>query len=136
MLTEDIEDYVCDLKVKFPSIASVWLLGSRANGNATDASDWDFLVFSGEPIHEEIKSSAELHRDDVDLLLADAKGRYSKPLGGPEEGGLLADWEWSEVSNELANYEGTKFVTYGEDAADGMIDGDFECSALKAYRVA
>jgi predicted nucleotidyltransferase len=28
-----------------PSPESIWLIGSRANGGATNKSDWDFVVF-------------------------------------------------------------------------------------------
>ena len=137
MLTKDIENYVCNLKLEFPSITKVWLLGSRANGTETDFSDWDFLVFSEAPIYEEIKRDTKLHREDVDLLLVDGEeGEFLNPFGRTEKGGSLTNWKWNEVSDELANYEGTKFVSDGEGMVDGMEGGTSVCQTLKAYRVA
>jgi predicted nucleotidyltransferase len=45
MLQHMTTQYVAELTATYPGIREVWLLGSRANGTATEASDWDYLVF-------------------------------------------------------------------------------------------
>lgn len=135
MLTDHIEKYVNDLKSEFPSITSVWLIGSRANGSERDDSDWDFLVFSSSPIHEEIKNNAVFHREDVDLLIIGENGEFSKPFGKPKAGSLMK-WKWNQVSDVLAHYEGCEWVPDEEDAAEGKENmGNLVCQILNAHQV-
>ena len=135
MLTNEIANYVRDLKSEFPSITDVWLFGSRANGTTRDDSDWDFLVFSTSPIYEKIKNNAVFHRDDVDLLLVGKDGEFSKPFGQPK-GGSLKRWKWNQVSVDLARYEGCKWIPDEDAAAEGMENiGDLVCQILNAHRV-
>lgn len=132
MLAEDITKYVHGLKLSFPSITNVWLLGSRANGTARDNSDWDFLVFSSTEIYEEVKNNTAFHREDVDLLLVGEDGEFSKPFGQPK-GGSLTKWKWIQVSDVLSHYEGCKWFPDEEAAAEGM--GDLVCQTLNAHLV-
>lgn len=42
---QSVHDVLQELKLE-SSVASIWLIGSRANQNSNSKSDWDFLVFS------------------------------------------------------------------------------------------
>lgn len=135
MLTEDIKNYIYDLKLAFPSITDVWFVGSRANGTARDNSDWDFVVFSSPPIYDDIKGHSHFHREDVDLLLVGEDGEFSKPFGEPK-GGSLSRWKWEQVSDVLAHYEGCKWVPDEEATAEGMPDmGELICKTLNGYKI-
>lgn len=44
-LNEDrIQQQLSELAAAYPEVAVLWLYGSRAKGNATEASDWDLAV--------------------------------------------------------------------------------------------
>ena len=135
MLSEDIKKYIHDLKSEFSSITEVWLIGSRANNNARDDSDWDFVVFSSSPVHEAIKNNSYFHREDIDLLIVNKVGDFTKPFGKPKDGSLHA-WKWNQVSDELAYYEGIKWVPDEESAAEGIEGlGKMICQTLVARKV-
>jgi predicted nucleotidyltransferase len=135
VLSQDISEYIEELKREFPAISSVWLLGSRANGTGKPESDWDFLVFSNEPIFEAIRNKPKLHRENVDLLLVGNDGEFSKPFGEPKRGSLEA-WKWREVYEDSAEYIGRKWIPDEEAAAEGLTGlGDIACLKLRAFRV-
>lgn len=48
---------VIDRLVRDPSVRAIWLVGSRANSEFHEKSDWDLLVFDS----EEKELSAWLH---------------------------------------------------------------------------
>jgi len=54
-------EYVNKLTKRFPTIKSVWLIGSRANDTANECSDWDFIVFADNNVLEGIRKDEELH---------------------------------------------------------------------------
>lgn len=83
MLSEEMSEYVADLKRAYPAISSMWLFGSRADGTANESSDWDLFVFSKEPVLEDIKTEPRFHLENVDLLLVGDDGEFSKPFGEP-----------------------------------------------------
>jgi hypothetical protein len=133
MLSEEIHNYIEGLKTAYPSITEIWIIGSRANGNANNDSDWDFLVFSSELIEQKIRQNTKSHREDVDLLLVNKEGSFSKPFGKPK-GGSLSKLKWRQVSEKLAHYEGCKWLPDPEAEAEGITDlGYLECQTLNAY---
>jgi len=135
MLTSEMKQYIDNLKKAFPSIEAVWLIGSRANETCRDDSDWDFLVFSSIDIFKGVKGNTCLHRIDVDLLLVDDKGNFAKPFG-EEKGGSLQKWKWCRVTEDLANYEGCKWIPDEEAEGSGISDlGNSDCQTLQAHRV-
>ncbi|MFQ2603572.1 nucleotidyltransferase domain-containing protein [Aeromonas caviae] len=130
-----MSEYIENLKQTFPAITDIWLIGSQANGNAKPSSDWDFLVFSESSIFEEVKKNTSFHRPDVDLLLVEEYGEFSKPFGEPK-GGSLLKWKWQQNTEETAQYEGCKWVPDEEAVNEGFDDlGQIVCKALNAYRV-
>ena len=52
-----------------PAVTSIWLIGSRANRTATEASDWDFIAFGSEDAYTCLRESTSLHRPDTDFLV-------------------------------------------------------------------
>jgi hypothetical protein len=135
MLTENIAKYIHDLKSSFPSITSVWLIGSRGNGTAREDSDWDFIIFSSLSLYDGVKNAPAFHREDVDLLLVGDDGKFSKPFGNPKMGSLK-EWKWSQVSDTLSHYEECKWVPDEEAAAEGMENlGNLDCKIMNAHLV-
>ena len=68
-LNKDIEDHIKTIVSTVSGMDSIWLIGSRANGTATENSDWDLLIFGPANIHKTIKNYPELRRKDIDLLV-------------------------------------------------------------------
>ncbi len=58
-VTSNVAALLRDLVSTFPDIEEVWLLGSRAEGTETAASDWDLLVFSGDRVTPEMVAPME-----------------------------------------------------------------------------
>lgn len=95
---------------------SVWLIGSRANGSATEASDWDLLVFQTcDP------TPTEARLPNVDVLCVGPSGRILLEGKSAEYAFGLADLEWTETSEGVARYRGKRFVEYSEGQA---VDSD------------
>ena len=55
MKKEALNNYIQSLTRKYLAIKSIWLIGSRANDNAREDSDWDLLVFADEKTLEKFK---------------------------------------------------------------------------------
>ena len=87
----------------------IWLIGSRANGSASETSDWDLLVFS----YEEPVPVTRRH-SHVDVLRVGPSGHVLLE-GQPEEFTLqFTDFQWSVVSEGLASYIGKKAIDFQE----------------------
>jgi len=92
---------------------SIWIIGSRANGYASENSDWDILYFSGnEPTPRKQCDSR------VDVIHI-----------GPSSRGLVngksiefifpfENWEWNDIDNKAATYVGIKFIEYPDGVRD------------------
>lgn len=92
-------------------VRSVWLIGSRANDTATEASDWDLLVFQT----QEPTPSAARH-PNVDVLCVGPSGRILLEGQTAEYSFLFSTLEWTEISVGVACYRGKNFV----DCLDGQ----------------
>jgi len=112
----EIQPYLEDLATCAPSIREIWLLGSRANGTATQDSDWDFLVFGGCYTHAQLKTATQLYRHNVDCLVMIDKDRFKSAWGEKEKSGSLSSWKWQKRSPCCAVYIGTKWQDNGEAA--------------------
>lgn len=135
MLSEDMNDYIQRLTQQFPSVSCVWLIGSRSNGCDKPTSDWDFLVFSDDSIFEQVKDCVTFHWPNVDLLLVEEDGEFSKPFGKAKSGSL-SKREWQQLSEQRAEYTGCKWIADIEAEEEGLAGlGDFECLRLNAYRI-
>ncbi len=135
MLTAEINELLDALVQDVQGIASIWLIGSRANGTAKLESDWDFLIFGDCLVFEQIKSNPEFHLDNIDLLVVAKDGTFEKPYGS-EKSGNLSDWNWQLKSPETATYQSSKCEDFDPDG-DGFVGGKtpFITETLKAVRV-
>jgi hypothetical protein len=80
---------------------SIWLVGSRANGTATESSDWDLLVFSEAEPQERSRRCDELdviHVGPSGLFLAEGQRAAEYTLS-------FSNWEWKEQGDQ-ATYTG------------------------------
>lgn len=112
-----------------PSTREVWLIGSRANGTATDESDWDLLVFTDE---DPRPVAARRLKIKIDILRVGPSGRALLE-GKPEELRFdFADFSWSPVSGECASYIGKKPNGYVELQARDTDTPRFQRLNLKA----
>lgn len=112
-----------------PSTREVWLIGSRANGTATEESDWDLLVFTDEDPHP---VAARRLKVKIDILRVGPSGRALLE-GKPEDLRFeFADFSWSSVSGECASYIGKKSNDYVDLQAYDMDTPRFRRLKLKA----
>lgn len=112
-----------------PSTREVWLIGSRANGTATDESDWDLLVFMDE---DPRPVAARQLKIKIDILRVGPSGQVLLE-GKPKEFTFnFADFSWSLVSEECASYVGKKPNDYVDLQAYDTDTRRFQRPKLKA----
>jgi hypothetical protein len=69
------QQYINELTATYPGIREIWLLGSRANGTATEASDWDHLVFlADDRLFNALCRDSRFKRPGIDLLVVGTLG--------------------------------------------------------------
>lgn len=105
----EICSWLAQVRATCPSIESVWLIGSRANGSARETSDWDFIVFANREALAQIKSSSELHRSDIDFLVVVNGEDFENAWGERNKIGALSYWGWKLVTDAHAEYTETKW---------------------------
>ena len=109
-LTFDLAAFVASVAKSAPEIRSIWLVGSRGNGTARPDSDWDLIAFGAEETFQNLQAALHLHRKDVDFLIVTSGTRFRAAWGASGKAGDLIEWEWSEVSENLATYTETKWI--------------------------
>lgn len=125
LLPADLHRYIDELLELAPSAREVWLIGSRANGGATEESDWDFLVFADQSALVALRQKPRLQRDNIDVLVVVDGDRFESPwprIDMPEshkignlknyenaDGIEARTWEWEYIGNGQAKYTGRKF---------------------------
>jgi hypothetical protein len=77
-----------------PSPESIWLIASRANGGATNESDWDFVVFADAAYFEMLKASSPPAELAVDVLVVVDASMFRNPWN-ENKAGDLGRWHWS-----------------------------------------
>ncbi len=89
---------------------SVWLIGSRANGTQTEASDWDFIIFGSETLIQLLAAAAA--PENIDALVVydgdDFRSPWPRQRDGWIKSGSLSHWAWSEVTRFEAQYMSSK----------------------------
>lgn len=120
-MNPELLEFVAELSDRFDCrILSIWLFGSRANGNAKALSDWDLLVFSDRAVLEELRKDEHLHRGSADLLVVYDGDNFEKPWGETKSGSL-SQWKWQQLSPTSAQYESIKFYPDEPDSTSGSL---------------
>lgn len=103
----EIDEVVSELARR--GACEVWLLGSRANGHATDSSDWDLLVIGPPGLRRELSRQEPWAGFDI---LVNVKGRdaFASPWEseGRRKKGSLKSWGWRWASGTEASYMGMR----------------------------
>ena len=128
-LPDFINEYLNELLRKFDSIQSIWLIGSRINGNARPDSDWDFLIFADKAVHDKLQLDGPIPQNDISIMVVIDNDRFGCPWPRKKdeafERGSLSGWKWSFISESQAKYEGCKILP----------DGRSRCRRENAIRV-
>ena len=93
-----------DVGAASPDLASVWLIGSRANGTATAASDWDFVAFGTQATLQFLRQATALHRANTDFLVVTNGEDFEAAWGELDKTGCLTEWQWRSISESEAEY--------------------------------
>jgi hypothetical protein len=105
-------------------VISIWLVGSRANGNAKMTSDWDILVFSNkEPFRRKARDEC------IDVLRVGPS--ENGQLEGEAHPFLFNNWEWSQTDEKTTTYTGNKFIDYPNGIRD-VVDPIYKFSKSNA----
>ena len=125
-ITNKVNELISQLS-NDPSVMGIWLIGSRASGNAHAASDWDLLVFS---TNEPQATCARV--EGIDILWKGPSGNVlleGQPISFQFE---FSDFNWLVVAEGHATYRGKKFneVPDGIRDASEPLQSFIECKAL------
>ena len=71
MRQEKLFEEIKKIVFKFDSEAQIILYGSRARGNYTSESDWDFLILFSQPVSREQKSNLRHYIYDIELEIGE-----------------------------------------------------------------
>ena len=114
-LALDVKAFVHAMCGLTHSPASVWLIGSQANGRATTESDWDLLIFGSSSLIEELKR--DVHTPlNIEALVVYNGNDYSDPWQNKR--GSLKNLKWRLESATVASYEGVRWVPCSESEED------------------
>ena len=104
-----IDDFVSEITQAHSGIREIWLLGSRAKGQARPDSDWNLFVFADEETLRQLGGNVRFKRADVQLLVVRDGDEFREPWGDNPKHGYLSEWEWVKTSDREAQYFGTKW---------------------------
>jgi hypothetical protein len=108
MEIQRVREYIDLLNVRYHSVSSIWLIGSRASCTERPESDWDLLVFADHDSLAAMRGDAGLRASGIDLLVVTDGDRFEQPWIA--EGytvakfGYLSNWRWTETSRTEAEY--------------------------------
>ena len=106
-LTDQASALIARLVALQPPPDSIWLIGSRANGRATQESDTDLIVFGSDAFFIAARSQLE-QPQAIDCLVVFNGDDYQDPW--QEKSGSLCKLKWQRVDATSAKYIGTKWV--------------------------
>lgn len=78
-------------------IRAIWRIGDNEGGV-------ELLAFADEPTLRRLRKSADLHRDDVDVLVVTDGDRFENAWGQRRLSGSLVRWGWQEARPAEAYY--------------------------------
>ena len=119
-----VSDIIDELTAE-TGVTSVWLIGSRANGNAKITSDWDILVFSNkEPFRRKARHKC------VDVLRVGLL--EIGQLEGQAHQFRFDNWKWNKTDEQTATYAGRKDIDYPNYVARDTADQKYKFSKSDA----
>ena len=121
--------YIEQLAVVSPQLASIWLIGSRANGTNTAISDWDFIAFGSEQTIAYLRQTKHLHRDNTDFLIVTNGDDFQAAWGELDKTGSLKEWQWKQLTDTEAEYMQSKWVEH----EDGSSVKTTQSRAIKVW---
>ena len=96
---------------------AIWFIGSRANGSERIDSDWDFIAFVNDEIHER-----NARHINVDIVRVDKNMQCLLEGENQNLSGSFHNWRWRQIDTEssLYTYRKTPDVENGQgfDIAD------------------
>ena len=116
-LPAEIRSYLDTLVTAYQSIASIWLIGSRAKPD----SDWDFFAFATPAVLTALRSNDSFRRPLIDLIIVTDNDHWECPWPRCDTGNLKKGrlrehideiglptngWQLNEVSPTAATYLG------------------------------
>jgi hypothetical protein len=104
---------VSQLTDRYPAMRSIWMIGSRADGDALDSQgpfDWDLVVFADAPTLRSLRKATDLHRADVLLRVVTDGDRFEVPWGKVHLSGSLFQWDWRQASEQEAYYSEARWT--------------------------
>ena len=113
-LPASVEKYLKSLIKSYPAISEIWLFGSRANDRAHEGSDWDLMIFANSETLERMKIKGPLPPKDekVSILIVYDGNNFISPWprekDGHVESGSLGEWDWGNLTDTQAWYDGTR----------------------------
>lgn len=108
LISAELAELLDGLVMLAPELEAIWMIGSRANETATDSSDWDFIAFGNQAALDRIRKAEQLHKQNVDFMVVTNGDDFRNAWGKKEKTGSLQIWEWTPVSDTLAEYTQTK----------------------------
>lgn len=129
ILAPNVLSFLASLARLTSQPASVWLIGSRANGRATANSDTDLLVFGSAKLLDVLRTTLP-SPEGIDCFVVIDGDEFKNPCH--ESGGSLSRWNWSMKSPNEAQYVRTKWAVDPELGGD---HGNFVIHTEKAIRV-
>jgi len=104
-----IETSIRQLTTAFDDgIVSIWLCGSRANGERGNGADWDLVIFGRREVAAALERGSIPLGGDVDLRFVDVARGEIKRLGRSEGWADFRDWDWTPLSVDEAEYQSAK----------------------------
>lgn len=112
-----VVEFIQAITAVSPPPHAVWIIGSQANGRATDQSDTDLLVFASARFLDSPKTLAA--PVGIDCLVVFNGNDFADPWS--KKSGSLEQWGWKVNSQRNAQYIGTKWVP-DEESGDPLGD--------------
>lgn len=110
VIPEDLARVLERFVSEFPRVTEIWVFGSRADGTASDDSDWDLLVRSDDHLTAAAVRPAQHFRSERFCLFIAHGDSFERPWprahDGLTETGSFPDWRWT-WEGDRARYHGS-----------------------------
>lgn len=105
-LEPDIQRYLQQLNAQQPQISECWILGRVAKSSRGDQSPapWWLLVFGPAALADTLRTDWNIRRRDVRLFVVDIDTDSVSAAWGRPYNGVLAEWCWEFVTDEVARF--------------------------------